>query len=101
MYELNKRNDYYRLKDSVEELFYVGYRAATDKDYTAKCLSAGHIASRLNMLARIPLNINTQTITTRILDRDGFRSRKGKSGQIEYIVYEYCEEEIHRNSVSK
>ena len=95
--ELNLRNEAYRQKDPVEELLYVRFRPATDVDYTAKWMSAGHIAARMNMMSRVPINANTHSIIVRLLERDGFMSRKGNMNQTEYKVYEFCEDEILRN----
>ena len=97
MAKQNLRNEAYRQKDPVEELLYVRIRPATDADYTAKWMSEGHIAARMNMMSRVPINANTHSIIVRLLERDGFMSRKGNMNQTEYKVYEFCEDEILRN----
>ena len=85
---LNARNEAYRQKDSVEELFYVRYAKSVPPGGAIKWLSAGHIASQLSITLRTPMNIHTQHILTRLLDRDGFVHRRGTNGQTEYAVFE-------------
>lgn len=97
--ELNERNEDYRQRDTVEELFYVRFRPATKSDYAMKWMSAGHIVSRLNIMARLPITPQTQSTITRLLEKDGFMRRKSVSNIFEYAVYEFCEDEIHRKAV--
>lgn len=95
---LNKRNEYHRMKEPVEENLYVYYRAATTTDIEVKWRPAAALLGFISLYGRIQANRQTQQILVQVLERDGFRKRINEQGITEYGVVEYSLEEQSANS---
>ncbi|WP_321480224.1 VapE domain-containing protein [uncultured Bacteroides sp.] len=94
---LNERNEKHRMKEPLEEMLYVYYRKAEAKDFEVKWKPAAAIMSTIAMYGRILVNKLAQENLTKVMERDGFKSRVNVHGTTEYEVVQLCMDEVERN----
>lgn len=96
--KINDVNEYYRMKDPLEENLYVYFQPANSKDLNMKWKPAATILSYLSGVGRTQANALTQQLLIQILERDQFKKRTNQFGITEYAVLPLTMEEIEQKA---
>lgn len=92
--ELNRHNEWHRMKDPVEENLFVYFRKPEPGDVHVKWMPAAAILSKIATYGKIQVNRQTTQTLVLSLEKYGFRTRRDRQGSTEYEVVDLMEDEV-------